>query len=76
MWLAQFRNYIFNSSCNILILNKIIFPRAEEHESSKGSLCMITQHMKKDPQDFPGGPVGKTPRSQCRGPGFDPWSGN
>ena len=27
-------------------------------------------------RDFPGGPVAKTPRSQCRGPGFDPWSGN
>ena len=27
-------------------------------------------------QDFPGGPVVKTPRSQCRGPGFNPWSGN
>ena len=27
-------------------------------------------------QDFPGCPVAKTPRSQCRGPGFDPWSGN
>ena len=26
--------------------------------------------------DFPGGPVAKTPRSQCRGPGFDAWSGN
>ena len=26
--------------------------------------------------DFPGGTVDKTPRSQCRGPGFDPWSGN
>ena len=25
---------------------------------------------------FPGGPVGKTPHSQCRGPGFNPWSGN
>ena len=25
---------------------------------------------------FPGGPVGKNRRSQCRGPGFDPWSGN
>ena len=23
-------------------------------------------------RDFPGGPVGKTPSSQCRGPGFDP----
>ena len=26
--------------------------------------------------DFPGGPVAKTLNSQCRGPGFDPWSGN
>ena len=26
--------------------------------------------------DFPGGPVGKTPHSKCRGPGFDPWSGS
>ena len=26
--------------------------------------------------DFPGGPVAKTPCSRCRGPGFDPWSGN
>ena len=24
--------------------------------------------------DFPGGPVAETPGSQCRGPGFDPWS--
>ena len=27
-------------------------------------------------RDFPGGPMAKTPRSQCRGLGFDPWSGN
>ena len=26
--------------------------------------------------DFPGGPVVKTQSSQCRGPGFNPWSGN
>ena len=25
--------------------------------------------------DFPGGPVAMTLRSQCRGPGFNPWSG-
>ena len=31
---------------------------------------------KREAQDFPGGPVVKTPRSQCEGPGFDPWSGN
>ena len=27
-------------------------------------------------RDFSGGPAVKTPRSQCRGPRFDPWSGN
>ena len=27
-------------------------------------------------EDLPGGPVAKTPRSQCRRPGFNPWSGN
>ena len=26
--------------------------------------------------DFPGGPVAKTQPSQCRGPGFNPWSGD
>ena len=25
---------------------------------------------------LPRGPVGKNPSSQCRGPGFDPWSGS
>ena len=28
------------------------------------------------PRDFPGGPMTKAPSSQCRGPGFDPWSGS
>ena len=32
--------------------------------------------IKEDLSDFPGGPVVKTPHSQCKGPGFDPWSGN
>ena len=27
-------------------------------------------------KDFPGGPVAKTPHSQCSRPWFDPWSGN
>ena len=33
-------------------------------------------YKKKTSGDFPGGPAVKTPCSQCRGPGFDPWSGN
>ena len=32
--------------------------------------------IRKDPGDFPGGPVAKTPSSQWRGQGFGPWSGN
>ena len=35
-----------------------------------------TAENKKKNGDFPGGPVGKTPRSQHRRPGFDLWSGN
>ena len=33
-------------------------------------------HENKADGDFPGIPVAKTPCSQCRGPGFDPWPGN
>ena len=33
-------------------------------------------HFKIADGDFPCGPVVKTPCSQCRGHGFDPWSGN
>ena len=32
--------------------------------------------LKSRDRDFPDGPVAKTLSSQCRGPGFDPWSGN
>ena len=31
---------------------------------------------KKLVQELPGGPVAKTLCSQCREPGFDPWTGN
>ena len=31
---------------------------------------------KKQHRDFPAGPVAKTPCSQCRGPGFNPYPGN
>ena len=27
-------------------------------------------------RDFPGSPMAKTLHFQCRGPGFNPWSGN
>ena len=34
------------------------------------------REVRTDCQYFPGGPVVKTPSFHCRGPGFDPWSGN
>ena len=36
-------------------------------------VCGLKEHTFRD---FPGGPVAKTLHSQCRGPRFDPWSGN
>ena len=33
-------------------------------------------HKKERKGDFPGGPAAGTLSSQCRGPGFNPWSGN
>ena len=36
----------------------------------------LTHFFKVGFRDFPGGPVAKTPSCQCRGPGFNPWSGN
>ena len=42
--------------------------------SGKPRLCIIP--LKGIKRDFPGSPQVKTLRSQCRGPGFKPWSGN
>ena len=41
-------------------------------ELNKQEMC---QHQTTE-WGFPSGPVAKTPHSQCRGPGFDPWSEN
>ena len=46
-----------------------------DEEKATGSAA-IPDVLEFTPGDFPGGPVGKTPSSQCRGPEFDPWSGN
>ena len=51
-------------------------PDLYQHLLPQLSTC-LTSHCcgkRSDPGDFPGGPVAKTPRSQCKGPGFDPWS--
>ena len=44
-----------------------------------GLTAVITQkkvQKRTNPGNFPDGPVAKTLCSQCRGPGFNPWSGN
>ena len=51
-----------------------------------GSLCCTAEtntilqsnytSIKSNLRDFCGGSVAKTPKCQCMGPGFDPWSGN
>ena len=56
-------------------------PGKEERLETEGSAkeqsgSRRNRHLKSDCGDFPGGPVVKTARFQCRGRGFDPWSGN
>ena len=36
----------------------------------------LVENLVKRGTDFPGGPVVRTLRSQSRGPGLNPWSGN
>ena len=43
-----------------------------EHKPIQQGMPQAKDHL----GDFPGGAVGKTPCSQCRGPGLNPWSGN
>ena len=45
-----------------------------ENMTGHSSPCSKLQNL--EGRDFSGGPVAKTPCSQCRGPGFDPWLGN
>ena len=53
---------------------------AESEEELKNLLMKVKGKSEKaglklNIQDFPCGPVAKTLCSQCRGPGFDPWTG-
>ena len=41
------------------------------------SVCLLVRKYKNSSnRNLPGSPGAKTPSSQCRGPGFEPWSGN
>ena len=51
--------------------------RKPVHSNEDPAQPKIKNLLKKwSPGDFPGGPVARTPRSQSRGPKFDPWSEN
>ena len=47
--------------------------RPTESCSYTGPPCCFQPSRVRPWGDFPGGPGVKAPRSQCRGPGFDPW---
>ena len=47
--------------------------KMSKHESQEITIYAFKNNWYRD---FPGGPVGKTPHYQCRGPCLDPWSGN
>ena len=49
----------------------ILFPCPNPLRGLSIPFMDIKQHL----WDFPGGPVAKTLRSQCRGPGFNSWVG-
>ena len=59
-----------------------IFPKkAYKWPTGSWKESCITNHQRNANQnhnerELPGGPVTKTPGSQCRGPGLDPWSQN
>ena len=46
--------------------------------STKVDQCSLFRekalYLKPEQEDFPGGPVAKTPHSQRRAPGLNPWS--
>ena len=48
-------------------------PETEPHPPGGVAAAFL---LKPQEQDFPGGSMAKTPCWQCRGPTFNPWSGN
>ena len=55
---------------------KYKYQQGREPPQSLAESEIIELGMKQFIRDFPGGPVVKTPCSQCRRLRFDPWSGN
>ena len=60
----------------IVIISMSLPSKDRETESERGDRTHSPSLLEVGSLDFTGGPVAKTPCSRCRGPGFDPWSGN
>ena len=56
----------------VLKIEPVGFPNGLTAKQKEQSACL--QDLPNG--DFPGGPVAKTPRFQCKGRGLHPWSGN
>ena len=52
------------------------FKTIQSYTLTDGPLCQTLCRELGTQRDFPGGPVAMTLSSQCRGPKFNPWSGN
>ena len=61
---------------NLCFLHWQVDSQPLRHQGREAPLGYIFKGENKDMRYFPGGPVAETPCSQCRGPRFDPWSGN
>ena len=63
----------------LLVLENDLYPqKLEAKETARKVVSRLIRYNTQEAmdRDFPGGPVAETICSQCRGPGFDPWSGN
>ena len=58
-------------SCAVIYMNKILLSILTDINNG---VYRFGKKLKE--RDLFAGPVAKTPCSQCRGPGFDPWSEN
>ena len=62
----------------LLVLQNDLYPqKLEAKETARKVVSRLIRYNTQEAmdRDFPGGPVAETICSQCRGPGFDPWSG-
>ena len=60
-------------SVHLLFYTFITLPGGERKEEV---LAPGNVRSRFDSQEFPGGPVARTQRFQCCGPGLNPWSGS